>query len=168
MLTGDAESILYLIRKCFGRYDGEIQIQDSQEVIRIIMRNGILLTVYGTLPAALQEMLKNQYNAALKQSIIQGYEGVKVIKALARAGLNCIALKGWELRKLYPDPTMRQMADLDILVHPYDFNTIKTTMEGIGYKGGSECTWKHDCFTRREIKFEIHKRLTDDSREIQR
>lgn len=58
------------------------------------------------------------------------------MNALADAGLQCIGLKGWEFRKLYPVPAMRQMSNLDILVNLNAFGTIKAAMEGIGYRGG--------------------------------
>lgn len=77
------------------------------------------------MPGILQQRLKGRYLAALKQSIVQDSEGEMILKALSDAGFDCVALKGWELRKLYPDVTMRQMADLDILVRNYDFDGIK-------------------------------------------
>ena len=59
---------------------------------------------------------------------------------------------------------MRQMSDLDILVNPYAFGTIKAAMEGIGYYGGAnEPPGKHDSFRKKEVHFELHKRLTDES-----
>lgn len=100
--------------------------------------------------------------------ILQNYEGKQVLNALSAAGMDCIALKGWEMQKLYPESFMRQMADLDILVRPYSFNRIKTVMEGLGFKVGSESSWKHDSFRKGEVHVEMHKRLTDDSRAIQK
>lgn len=137
-------------------------------VANIIIRNSILLTVFQKLPATLKSQFKSQYLADIKQSIVQEYEGEQILKALGDAGLSCIALKGWELRKLYPEPMMRQMADLDILVKPYDFNTIKKVMEKQGYSAGVESSWKHDSFRKNEVNVEMHKRLTDDSDAIQK
>ncbi len=140
---------------------------DDNEAKRIIQKNGILLTIYRQLSPSLQALLSSRYLAGQKQAIIQNYEGNRVLHALSDAGLDCIALKGWELRKLYSDITMRQMADLDILVKPYDFEQIKSVMKKQGYSASIESSWKHDSFKKKEVRIEMHKRLTDDSEAIQ-
>ena len=167
MLTTDQCFILSCLRESLNAEKNETAAcTDKQAVGKTIIRNGILLTVFKTLPDELQQELSGRYNAAIKQAIIQEHEGTQVLRALSGAGMDCIALKGWELRKLYPEPTMRQMADLDILVRPYDFEKIKAVMDGLGYSSGSESRWKHDSFKKKEAHVEMHKRLTDDSTAI--
>ncbi len=168
MLTTDQQYILLLLRESLKREKTEqITPVDNRVVANIITRNSILLTVYQKLPADLKEQLKDRYNVAIKQSIVQDYEGELVLKALSDAGLSCIALKGWKLRKLYPEPTMRQMADLDILVRPYNFDQIKSVMDRLCFTFGTESSWKHDSFKKKDVHVEMHKRLTDDSNAIQ-
>lgn len=58
MLTADQYSILNVIRKSFGISHGEVTISDPQTAARVILDNGILITVYKALPADLQETLK--------------------------------------------------------------------------------------------------------------
>ena len=167
MLTRDQNCILELLRESLkaGEKGSPVCGETAESVLQ---RNGILLTVYDRLPAARQMQLSGAYHAALKQAIIQEHEGDRVLRALSEAGLRCIALKGWELRKLYPEPTMRQMADLDILVQNYDYETVRAVMKRLGYKAGGETSWKHDSFTKDNVMVEVHKRLTDDSAEIRR
>ncbi len=168
MLTTDQQYILSLLRESLKREKTEpITPIDSHVASNIIIRNGILLTVYQNLTSDLKAQVKDHYNVSLKQAIVQEYEGGRVLEALSDAGLSCIALKGWELRKLYPKPTMRQMADLDMLVKPYDFSKIKSVMEKLGFSGGTESSWKHDSFKKKDVHVEMHKRLTDDSDAIQ-
>lgn len=168
MLTKDQFYILSLLRESFDLEGSKnVFLEDHQYVISTINRNGILLTVYNYLPEELKDKLSKQYHAAVKQAIVQEFEGKQVLKALSDAGLLCIALKGWELRTMYPAATMRQMADLDILVKPYNYNNIKTIMEKLGFSCGTESSWKHDYFKKNEVNVEMHKRLTDDSALIQ-
>ena len=168
MLTTDQQYILSLIRESLeGATSEDVQDVDHRVVVNIIIRNSILLTVYQKLPSYLKTQLKDRYNVAIKQAIVQDYEGENALHALSDGGLSCIALKGWELRILYPIFTMRQMADLDILVHPYDFDLIKSVMEKLGFSGGTESSWKHDSFKKKDVHVEMHKRLTDDSDAIQ-
>jgi len=55
----------------------------------------------------------------------------------------------------------------DILVKPYNFHTIKSVMEKLDFSAGTESSWKHDSFKKKEVHVEMHKRLTDDSEAIQ-
>lgn len=164
MLTIDQEYILSLLRESLTDTEPEpITPINNRVAANIIIRNSVLLTVYQRLSVELKEQLKDRYNVSIKQSIVQDYEGELVLSALSDAGLSCIALKGWELRKLYPEDTMRQMADLDILVKPYTFDLIKPVMNQLGFGSGTESSWKHDSFIKKDIHVEMHKRLTDDS-----
>lgn len=169
MLTTEHQYILSALRAELSTKESAelLQSNDEKSIASLITRNGVLLTIYNQLSPSLQTTLRKRYFAAQKQSIIQNYEGEQVLHALSDAGLSCIGLKGWELRRLYPDITMRQMADLDILVRPYDFHTIKPVMEKLGFSAGTESSWKHDSFKKNEVNVEIHKRLTDDSDAIQ-
>lgn len=168
MMTVDQQYMLQLLRTSLKKdVSEEYPLIDGRTIANIIMRNGILLTVYQKLQPELKTQLNSQYLAAIKQSVVQNYEGEQVLQTLSNAGLSCIALKGWELRNLYPEPTMRQMADLDILVKPYDFALIKSMMEKLSFSAGTESSWKHDSFIKNEIHVEMHKRLTDDSGVIQ-
>lgn len=169
MLTTDQQYILALIRKSF-QTDTQIAIRPENRsyIVSVLYRNGILLTVYNALEQEMKNDLAQRYHIALKQSFLQNYEGEQALAALSDAGMNCIALKGWEIRKLYPNMNSRQMADLDILVKPYNYASVKKTMEKLGYRGKSESSWKHDSFIKGEVHIEMHKRLTDDSNSIQR
>lgn len=139
-------------------------------IARIILRNGILLTAYPVLTAfsELKNALQDRYFAAIKQAVEQDYYGRMILLALNNASFDCIALKGWELRKLYPEITMRQMADLDILIRPYDYRRINDCLLCLGFQGDStESSWMHDKFSKNFTTLETHKRLTDDSGAIQ-
>ena len=169
MLTTDQRYVLLLLQESLGKNTNEdFKSIDNHVIANIITRNSVILTVNQKLPVELKKQLYGQYSIAIKQAIVQDYEGERVLRALSDAGFSCIALKGWELRKLYPEPTMRQMADLDILVKPYGFQLIRSVMESSGYSSGKiESTWMHDNFSKNEVHFEMHKRLTDDSAAIQ-
>ena len=166
-LTANQRYVLSLIRKSLLGDTEDITLESLEEVEKIIVQSGILLTVYKVLPEELKCRLRTKYDLAIRQSILQEYECEQILQAFSKDGLNCIALKGWELKKLYPTPKMRQMADLDILVSPYDYKQIKSDMESLEFKGKNESSWKHDSFHKNEVTVEVHKRLTDDSSVIQ-
>ena len=168
MLTIEQRFILSLLQECVkGEKSEEVSCAEYHIIKEIILRNSILLTVYQRLPVDMKKQFEKVYLANIKQAVGQKYEGERVLQALSDAGFSVIALKGWELRKLYPNPNMRQMADLDILVCPYEFDKIKTVMSQRGFLSGKETAWKHDSFRKQYICVEMHKRLTDDSDKIQ-
>lgn len=149
--------------------------EDIKTMAKIIRSNGILLTVYPTLSQAtddkskqLQLLLQKQYYPSVKQALLQDKEGKQILQSLSEAGFDVIGLKGWELRLLYPSITCRNMSDLDILVHNFDYKQIEAVMEKLGYTGHGKSSWMHSNFTKNEITVEMHKRLTDDSDYIQR
>ena len=63
------------LRSSVGRIEkpDESLVEDEQQLIEIILRNSILLTVYNNLSPNLKAALKQQYNKAVKQSITQDY-----------------------------------------------------------------------------------------------
>ncbi len=168
MLTSEQKYIIHLLRKSFNLPGVAVTVPSDLEMVNsIIQRNGILLTAYQFLPTVLQQSLEQAYLVAVSKSIQQEYWGEQVLEKLSNAGFDCIALKGWELRKLYPETSMRQMTDLDILVRPYEFDKLFSVLKGIGFSVEDKSSHFHDSFARDGILVEMHKRLTDDSDAIQ-
>lgn len=182
MLTEEQNCVLSLLRESMGVGSGlafSETVDGARYISRAICRNGILLTVYPTIKAAtektgnkllkeLELALRQQALLLLRQTVLQDHEGEQVLNALSEAGMSCIALKGWEMRKLYPKSAPRQMVDLDILVFPYDYSRIESSMKKLGFIPDRVSSWKHDGFKKNEVNVEMHKRLMDDSDIIQK
>lgn len=172
MLTAEQLYVLGALRKSLGSTKELPSPEgiDSSTVATYIRRNGIILTVWAeltSLPKA-KSALELEYYAAVSQSVNQGYEAALAFEALASKGMWCLPLKGMVMRNIYPMPSMRQMADVDVLVKPYDYDRVKAVLEPLGYVGSTtgETSWKHDSFKKGVVHIEVHKRLTDDSASI--
>lgn len=138
---------------------------DLPEVSSYIRRGGILLTVYTSLSSlpALQELLQSEYYASISQIVNQVHEGKHVISALSDGQMRCVPMKGWEIRKYYPNPIMRQMTDLDVLVRPYNYSCVRDVMANLGFvPADDESADKHDVYRKGAITVEVHKRIRDD------
>ena len=174
MLTNDQEYILSLIRQSMGIQQNNpqtVSVSDAESAAGIIRKNGILMTVF---PLIMEQsgqdentekifsLLLPDFVSASKKMHMLTVESGNVLRTLGEAGFDCIPLKGMVLRKLYPDASMRQMTDLDILVRPNDFARLKEAMEQAGFAGEAESNWMHDDFTKGTVLAEIHKRLSDD------
>lgn len=176
-LPSNQQYVLALVRESLGIPTEYPTSVDPYDIVKIILHNRILLTVYPALKAQASRQDSNVENTAAKllrylhsymlpdigRTTLQDYEGNRILEALSGAGLDCIPLKGWELRNYYPERIMRHMCDLDILVRPYEYSKIRDIMEGLGFSASHESSWKHDNFTKDVVLVEMHKRLTDDS-----
>lgn len=171
MLTEEQRCILSLLRRAFevGTTADMADMPeglDSDDVAVLIRKSGILLTVYPVLDGLteLKISLQNEYLANVAQNVNQDYEGRRAIAALDEAGFHCIPLKGWDVRALYPQTTMRQMTDVDILVDGYDYERVAQVMESLGLKpeGDEESIYKHDVYHKGAVTLELHRRISDE------
>lgn len=78
---------------------------------------------------ALRQACARQVALEASQAIAQA----ALFDALERRGIAFAPLKGCALRPLYPEPTMRPMSDLDILIDPADAQCIEEVVFGLGY-----------------------------------
>ncbi len=69
------------------------------------------------LPGAVFAELRNAYLLAFQEAASQEAEIPQVLRALGKAGIEALILKGADVRhRLYDDPAVRPMADLDLLI----------------------------------------------------
>jgi uncharacterized membrane protein len=80
-------------------------------------------------------ILRQDYAMTLPAARQQEREIIQVMEALAREKVEVIVLKGAELRfRLYGDPAVRSMSDLDLLVAPADLPRVAETLAQLGYR----------------------------------
>ena len=80
--------------------------------------------IWQQLPADLQASLENAYLQAIFRDTQIEYLKAQLQQALVNAGIRHIFLKGAVLKYDYPEPALRTMSDLDLLVYTEDFNKI--------------------------------------------
>jgi hypothetical protein len=83
---------------------------------------------------ALRVQLEKDYLIQIPKITNQQLEMQKWLDAADEKGLDCIPLKGFLLRQLYPSPLARSMTDLDILIRDMDRADVRQWMESIGYQ----------------------------------
>lgn len=83
---------------------------------------------------ALQRQLERDYLIQIPKVTNQELEIQKWLDAAEAKGLDCIPLKGFLLRKLYPSPISRSMTDLDVLIRDMDRTDVRQWMESLGYE----------------------------------
>lgn len=69
----------------------------------------------------------------VKRSMMQEAQARRVFAALESRGIDYCPVKGWFTRMLYPDPSMRVMSDVDILIRTENRPDSRKLMDELGY-----------------------------------
>lgn len=77
---------------------------------------------------------KRSRDIAQVQSLMQTEENRNVCEELSRAGIRFMTFKGLELKHLYKQDDLRQMADIDLLIDPENAQKARQLMESLGYE----------------------------------
>jgi hypothetical protein len=86
-------------------------------------------------PSSFLQDLRQDYILSLEMTRIQQERIMEIIKVFCRANLEIILLKGADLRhRLYGDPEVRPMEDLDLLLRSEDHPQAASVLAGIGYR----------------------------------
>ena len=89
-----------------------------------------------SLPAEMDEQLRQLYRLAVTRSMVLHRAQQDIARALDTAGIAHIWLKGIVLAAtVYPDPALRPMVDLDVLVRPEQVTAALECLCAIGFLG---------------------------------
>ena len=90
-------------------------------------------------PIDLLKELRQDFSQHLFRSTMQQNEIREILAALADAGIAAILLKGADLGlRVYGDPALRTMSDLDLLLAPEDIPMAELVLGRLGYQVYSE------------------------------
>ncbi|MCC7353695.1 MAG: nucleotidyltransferase family protein [Anaerolineae bacterium] len=114
-----------------------------------------------SLPTSFLEYLSRQHQANRARIERLQADAARILAAATRAGIPVIPLKGAAMLAgdYYPQPGLRPMADLDLLVPAKSIAQTTRLMEELGYTL-RDSTWKHHTFLRpdneRVVAYEEH------------
>jgi hypothetical protein len=111
-----------------------LEILRGHHLLPLIFREVARRGLEGELPAAVSDELRKAYILALQVAARQEAEIAQVLRALDQAGLEAIILKGADVRhRLYDDPAVRPIGDLDLLISRQKFLAAKKILIQLGY-----------------------------------
>ncbi len=91
--------------------------------------------LYAALPADFRGDLASAYTANAERIQRMLGELEAILQACGSAGVEVMPLKGGLFAAHYlPDPAVRPMADLDLLIHPGDRQAMAAILTGLGYR----------------------------------
>lgn len=89
--------------------------------------------------------------------------GKLIDNILNEAKIPHIFLKGYELQNLYPDPNLRMMGDIDVLVKPEDYDKVLKLLLNNNFKTLLESEKDYE-LSYNNINVELHHKLFEDFR----
>ena len=85
-------------------------------------------------------------DANVAKNLVQVSERNKLVHLLTEDGIDVLPLKGSVLIDMYPNPSWRQMADLDMLIRADQNHKVRAHMERLGYTTKIFDSGKDDCY----------------------
>lgn len=87
---------------------------------------------------------------------------VKLCKMMKEQHIRILVMKGQTLSIFYPNPKLRQSGDIDFICHPDDIDkAVQFLKKDLGLKLSDAGSDKHARFTMDDVKYEIHRMLTN-------
>ena len=87
---------------------------------------------------------------------------VKLCKMMEEQHIRIMVMKGQTLSIFYPNPKLRQSGDIDFICHPDDIDkAVQFLKKDLGLKLSDAGSDKHARFTMDDVKYEIHRMLTN-------
>lgn len=111
---------------------------------------------------SIKEYLRPVYDHEVHKGLVQEYEIQSLLDDMEKDGIDCMPMKGWIMRNYYPDPLMRSMGDLDVLIKDMDSQNMQKWMEARGYILENSTYQVHDEYRKPPYTLiELHKKFID-------
>ena len=117
-----------------------------------------------TPPTELLTTWSHRKDANVAKNLVQVSERDKLVRLLTEDGIDVLPLKGSVLIDMYPNPSWRQMADLDMLIRADQNHKVRAHMERLGYTTKIFDSGKDDCYDLPPfLHVEMHRQLVPES-----
>jgi hypothetical protein len=112
-----------------------IEVSLNQEILPLLYYNLDRQGLSNFIPQDINGVMKNYFYTNLRNNLIIEKEISFVLESANRQGLSIIPFRGFSLiQTLYPDPGLRVMVDVDILIKENDFDSIIEIFTRSGYQ----------------------------------
>ena len=112
----------------------------DEESLRIANESHLLPFLYLSMDENtsidIKEQIQSKFNAYILYDSMLDMEYNKFIKLMNDNGIKYSILKGFHLRKYYPESFLRYMCDIDVLVDKKDFSKAGKILIDLGYSKG--------------------------------
>ncbi len=161
----ESKALLKLI-KCFLE-DEKYKIDenlDEEKLYQLAQKNKVSNFLYQWSQSSCQsENIKQLIGADYHKQIIkdtnENLELENILNRFEEAGIETLVVKGVTMKEVYSKPYMRQMCDIDLMLHDKDFKKASKIMKDLGFEEFYDHE-KHLVFTKNSlILVEVHRKL---------
>lgn len=161
--------ILFEIIKNFmaNKKDNTITEIDEEKLYKLAKRNNLSNFLYNWSKEnskidSVKFDIEKDYNLQIIKDTNENIELEKILKEFEKEKIDTVLLKGAVMKYLYPQNYMRQMCDIDILVHPEDFKRASEILKDLEYSTFYDYE-KHLIFHKEPlISIEMHRKLVSN------
>lgn len=112
-------------------------------------------------PTVVQETLLQHFYSQTAQQMMQEYYSSKVFEEFENRKIKYMPMKGYYLRKLYPQPEMRTSCDVDIFYDESRKDEVDEIFKGLGFNWTGR-SYTDDHYEKEAITLEMHYVLAGD------
>lgn len=168
-LTTEQQALLILLRKSLWGESLPLPPEINWEIVDASAKaHAVISIVYdGVVKEAAEvptEFLQ-KWKTILLRGILQNQRLLlaqdELIAWFAEANIPAVVLKGSSVSRYYPQPELRVLGDIDILVGAADLETVNMLMESHGYQKREADHDFHIAYTRAGTYVEIHYNVTE-------
>ena len=145
----------------------EPQVIDWVSLSRIAKEQGVASFVYDgarrlgiSIPDEIGQQWKNHITASIFQNERLLCSQDVVIRSFERAYINVAVLKGSSAARYYPQPELRALGDIDLLINQSDIPAAREMLLHEGYKEDNHEHDFHISFSKKGVTLELHEQVT--------
>ncbi|MCL2088506.1 MAG: nucleotidyltransferase family protein [Oscillospiraceae bacterium] len=121
-----------------------------------------LKEIYGDLNTDCYKKIENSFYSTLLKGTAQDKALSMICDRFSECKIRHLPLKGRAIKQLYPDPDLRTMGDIDILIDQDNRSKADGIMQSLGYTPGERSKICYD-YSKDIIHVEIHTQMSDIS-----
>lgn len=132
-------------------------------LIGIVYNGAVLCGIDKELP-----VMKKLFLGTLKEAAVherQKHEFEQIKRKFNELGIDYMPIKGVLIKELYPEPSIRYMNDVDILIRDRDYGIIKKAISNFGYTYRCESSHEYIWTKAGVLILELHKSLVSSRNE---
>ena len=160
-------ALLELIKKSL--FDAPVNFPDDVdwgEVFKEAQAQTVVSLVTGAIPQEDNDRTTLFYQSKAHFMHVL-YEQTKLMKLLEDAGIRFAVIKGCAAAMYYPNPSSREMGDIDVLVEEGSFDAAFDLLSSNGYEYDHGSDGREYTFVKNGIPIELHNRYSDDRHDIE-
>lgn len=110
-------------------------------------------------PGEIKRRFARSLDISITRDTNQEYMVSQMIDVFEKNEIECMPLKGYILKHMYPAPEMRSMCDVDVLIHSSEIEKIKEIMKKIDFEFDKESPHEYIFLAKPYVSVELHKSL---------